>query len=71
VFSKKKPEVLHKSKEPPNNGMCILYPQNTYSKTKKMVVIKEGSSNQSIMGHGEPAPTSAPSTGFPLLLSCG
>jgi hypothetical protein len=24
-----------------------------------------------ILGHSEPAPTSAPSTGCPLLLSCG
>jgi hypothetical protein len=34
-------EVLHKSKKPPNTGICILYPQNTYSKTKKMIVTKE------------------------------
>ncbi len=37
----KKPEFLHNSKEPPNTGICILYPQNTYSKTKKMIVTKE------------------------------
>jgi hypothetical protein len=37
----KKPEVLHKSKKPPNTGICVLYSQNTYTKTKKMIVTKE------------------------------
>ncbi len=62
-YIKKVPEKkVSGSKIPAANENCLCLQSSIWN----------NSSRQSeAMGHSEPAPTSAPSTGCPLLLSCG